>query len=136
VGGRFSAVVCAILAGCVLTGCTHGSGATTQSQLRAAVADLTAIQQDHCAQVETRLNDTMKTKLTAAEMCGGYQDFVAQFGSFVSHGAPTATAAVGDTVIRVSLRMSRRPGEFRITYDSQGKIAGLYFLRSGVPLPL
>ena len=119
-----------------MTGCTNSSDSGTPSELRSAVAALGAIQQGRCAEVETRLDDTMKAKLTAGQMCDGYRGFVAEFGSFVSRGAPTATGGFGETVVRVSLRMSRKQGEFRITYDSQGKIAGLYFLRAGVPLPL
>jgi hypothetical protein len=30
--------------------------------------------------------------------------------------------------------MSREAGEFRLTFEPNGELAGLYFLRTGVPL--
>ncbi|MGW7461096.1 DUF3887 domain-containing protein [Streptomyces sp. NPDC054797] len=60
-----------------------------------------------------------------------YQD---EFGRYRSHGDPQDIAFGEFTVVNVPLRMERGPGEFRVTFHPDGSIAGLLFLKPGVPI--
>ncbi|MCW2561004.1 MAG: hypothetical protein JWP55_4968 [Mycobacterium sp.] len=39
------------------------------------------------------------------------------------------------TVVNVPLQMQNAPGQFRLSVRTDGQIAGLYFLKEGVPVP-
>ncbi|MEU6760098.1 DUF3887 domain-containing protein [Streptomyces sp. NPDC046685] len=60
-----------------------------------------------------------------------YQD---EFGRYRSHGDPQDVPFGEFTVVNVPLRMERGPGEFRVTFHPDGSIAGLLFLKPGVPI--
>ncbi|MEW2140444.1 DUF3887 domain-containing protein [Streptomyces sp. NPDC005409] len=66
-----------------------------------------------------------------AEAWETYQD---EFGRYRSHGDPQDVAFGEFTVVNVPLRMERGPGEFRVTFHPDGSIAGLLFLKPGVPI--
>ncbi|MEU4729062.1 DUF3887 domain-containing protein [Streptomyces sp. NPDC023588] len=66
-----------------------------------------------------------------AEAWETYQD---EFGRYGSHGDPQDVAFGEFTVVNVPLRMERGPGEFRVTFHPDGSIAGLLFLKPGVPI--
>ncbi|MBV9291473.1 MAG: hypothetical protein JO222_03400 [Frankiales bacterium] len=117
----------------LVAGCSSGQSSASRDR-SAALADFAAIRAGHCAEVVTKFDIGMRARLGADAVCHGWQQFVAAFGSYLSHEAPRVTDFRGDTVVRVGLHMAKRPGEFRITFDSTGRIAGLYFLRPGVPL--
>jgi hypothetical protein len=61
-----------------------------------------------------------------------YQD---QFGHYKSHQKPKDVRSGRFTVVSVPLRMAKSAGEFRVSFDRSGAIAGLFFLRPGVPIP-
>jgi GNAT superfamily N-acetyltransferase len=115
----------------VLVGCTGGTSSAITNRTLGYLADVVRGQ---CAPVAAAYDPLMRSKLTAARTCAGWSAYGQVFGSYVSHGQPTATSWGLFTVVRVPLRMSAGPGEFRVTFDPSGQIAGLYFLRPGVPL--
>jgi hypothetical protein len=61
-----------------------------------------------------------------------YQD---EFGHYKSHRKPKDVKSGRFTVVSVPLRMAKSDGEFRVSFDKSGAIAGLFFLRPGVPFP-
>jgi hypothetical protein len=63
---------------------------------------------------------------------GAYQQL---FGGFRSHGTPEVLSRGQLSVVNVPLQMAKGPGQFRLTFDGDGRIAGLFFLRPGVPVP-
>jgi hypothetical protein len=95
------------------------------------LADLVA-GRDHA--VVATFDTQMTAALSAARLAQSLAVYEAHFGGYVGHGTPTVVAAGGETVVRVPLRMRRMPGEFRLTFDSDGRVSGLYLLRVGVPL--
>ena len=95
------------------------------------LADLIA-GRDHA--IVATLDTQMATTLTSARLAKGLASYEAQFGSYLGHGAPTVVAVDGETVVRIPLRMSRLPGEFRLAFGHDGRVSGLYLLRTGVPL--
>jgi hypothetical protein len=125
-----------VAAGFTLAGCSSGGEAHTSrgAASKAALTDLAAIQRGDCASVESRLTPDMHARLSAQAMCSGYRSYLSTFGAFVSHGAPKLTKIGADDVVQLPLHMANRDGEFRVTFDTNGHIAGMYFLRTGVPL--
>jgi hypothetical protein len=84
--------------------------------------------------VVTRFDPRLRATLDAAGLKAAWTKYRNLFGSYVSHGQPRETALGTLTVVRVPLEMKRRPGEFRVTFDAEGRVAGLYFLKTNVPL--
>jgi hypothetical protein len=95
------------------------------------LADLIA-GRDHA--IVATLDAQMAAALTPARLAQALASYEAQFGSYLGHGAPTVVAVDGETVVRIPLRMSRLPGEFRLAFNHDGRVSGLYLLRTGVPL--
>jgi hypothetical protein len=121
-----------LLLAATLSACSsHGH---PPSASKAAINDLEAIQRGDCARVESRLNADMRSRLTAQAMCADYRTYLATFGAFVGHGTPEVINLGANDVVQVPLRLANSNGEFRVTYDADGHISGLYFLRPGVPL--
>lgn len=86
------------------------------------------------AAVVARFDTRMRATLDAARLDAAWAKYRSLFGGYVSHGQPRETAVGTLTVVRVPLEMTRRPGEFRVTFDAGGLVAGLYFLKTNVPL--
>jgi hypothetical protein len=99
-----------------------------------AVTLLNAIVHGRYAAVVATFNPVMRTRLSAAKLAHDWALYQTVFGRYKGHGIPTTTVIGPLTVVQVPLRMASRPGEFRITFQTDGKTAGLYFLRAGVPL--
>jgi hypothetical protein len=117
-----------------LAGCSGASAKPLPNAATAASRDLAAIRQGQCAKVAVNFDATMRAHLTAPQLCSAWAAFVQQFGEFRSAAGATIVALNGMTVVRMPLFMSSRDGEFRETFNSKGKVAGLYFLRPAVPL--
>ncbi|MEU9476573.1 DUF3887 domain-containing protein [Streptomyces sp. NPDC048191] len=64
-----------------------------------------------------------------------WKSYQAQFGRYRSHEKPEDVKSGRFTVVRVPLRMEHSAGEFRVSFDKSGAIAGLFFLKPGVPVP-
>ncbi|AOR34329.1 hypothetical protein BFF78_27695 [Streptomyces fodineus] len=64
-----------------------------------------------------------------------WTNYQAQFGRYQSHQKPKDAKSGKFTVVSVPLRMQHGPGEFRVSFDDKGAVAGLFFLKPGVPVP-
>jgi hypothetical protein len=84
--------------------------------------------------VVARFNPQMRATLSTAGLKAGWAAYQLEFGGYVSHGPPEVVSLGANDVVRIPLRMARRQGEFRVTFEANGEIAGLYFLRTGVPV--
>jgi hypothetical protein len=56
-------------------------------------------------------------------------------GPYQSQGDPQDVTRGKITVVTLPLQMQNAPGQFRLSVRSDGQIAGLYFLKEGVPVP-
>lgn len=84
--------------------------------------------------VVDRFDVRMRASLSAEGLRAAWASYERAFGRYVGHGAPQSSTLPPYTVVQVALTMSGRGGEFRISFAADGRTAGLYFLRSGVPL--
>jgi hypothetical protein len=85
--------------------------------------------------VRAQFNATMLASLSEQQLVVARTSFVATFGSFKSQGKPEVLERGNATVVNVPLTMEKGPAQARISFDADGKIAGLYLLRPGVPVP-
>ncbi|HET9254750.1 MAG TPA: DUF3887 domain-containing protein [Pseudonocardiaceae bacterium] len=100
-----------------------------------AVEELSNIVSGNDAAVIGDLDPDMHQLLSADALAQYWTAFQQKFGTYQSHGQPDVIPRGELTVVNVPLNMARQPGQFRITFHRDGRIAGLYFLRPGVPMP-
>lgn len=85
--------------------------------------------------VSGRFDETLRLTASPELLARSWQDYQEQFGPYLSHGKPQQVASVQGIVVNVPLRMTKQPGEFRVTFNETGHLTGLYFLRTGIPVP-
>jgi hypothetical protein len=79
---------------------------------------------------------TMQQRLSPEALASAWAQYQHQFGAYQSHGDPQDVPRADLTVVNIPLKMATLPGEFRVTFhDNDGTVAGLFFLRTGVPVP-
>jgi hypothetical protein len=93
------------------------------------------IVQEEFTAVTATFDHRMKEALSAQRLCSAWGDYRKEFGAYGSHGDPEQLQRGDLTVVNIALRMEKQPGQFRVTFHPDGTVAGLYFLRSGVPVP-
>lgn len=121
---------------CVLTACTGTSAAVAHSRFDSqATESLTQIEHGNCEATASKFDATMKRALTPSGLCAGFLTYTQQFGALSGTGAAYSTKRGQLTVVRVPLTLIHSEGEFRISYHPDGTIAGVYFLKPGIPLP-
>jgi Protein of unknown function (DUF3887) len=76
----------------------------------------------------------MQQRLSAEQVAASWAAYQKQFGNYQSHGDPADVPRGALTVVDVPLTMERLPGLFRVTFDPDGHIAGLFLLKSGTPI--
>lgn len=113
---------------------TSGKGAPDpfDGQAIQVVADLAA---GDFADVAAQFDPVVSAQLSAAGLAGAWSDYQALLGAFQSAGQPTSVMLQGLTVEQVPVQLAQGPGEVRIAFHPDGTIAGIFFLRPGVPLP-
>lgn len=102
---------------------------------RLALDTLDEVLRDDFAAVSARFDEALRSQASPEFLAKSWKDYQEAFGAYQSHGNPEQVPFSEGTVVRVPLRMAERPGEFRVTFDGDGQITGLYFLRAGVPVP-
>jgi hypothetical protein len=86
-------------------------------------------------EVTSGFDDTMQQRLSADQVAASWAAYQKRFGNYQSHGDPADVPRGALTVVDVPLTMERSPGLFRVTFDPDGHIAGLFLLQSGTPVP-
>lgn len=100
-----------------------------------ATTELRQIQHGDCGPTAAAFDPLVRSHLDATQLCASFVDYTDQFGRIVSTTPAHATMRGRLTVIQIALRLERARGEYRVTFHPDGTIAGIYFLRAGVPLP-
>ncbi len=106
---------------------------TTPDQLALSILD-DIVRGDDTA-VTAGFDKTMQSALPADALGQAWTTYQQTLGPYQSHGAPQDVQRGELTVINVPLQMEHEPGQFRLTVHPDGTIAGLYFLKQGVPVP-
>ncbi|OHT67532.1 hypothetical protein BKG66_22965 [Mycobacteroides chelonae] len=100
-----------------------------------ALATLDQIVQGNNAAATAHFDPTMADMLSAPALGQSWITYQELLGTYQSHGEPEDIRRGELTVVNVPLQMERAPGQFRLTVHPDGTIAGLYFLKEGVPVP-
>ena len=87
------------------------------------------------AAVTARFDPELQKRLSPKALQQVWDGYQRTFGAYQSHGGPEDTLRGDLTVVNVPLQMDRMPGQFRVKIHPDGTIAGVYFLREGVPVP-
>jgi Protein of unknown function (DUF3887) len=138
-----------------LTACDSGSrggntaaSTTTSSVARPASASPTPNQDDKLAlqmldaivrgdfaTATAQFDSLMREKLTAEQLRSDWGTYQEALGNYQSHGDPQDVLRGDLTVVNIPLQMAREPGQFRVTFHKDATVAGLFFLKTGVPVP-
>lgn len=84
------------------------------------------------AKIRGDFDPNMMAKLSEGELKSGWARIAGQFGAFASQDTPVVVPSGGVQVVNVAVMMQKGPAQVRVSYDKDGKIAGLYLLRPGV----
>lgn len=102
---------------------------------RLAIATLDEVTRGDFTAVSARFDEALRGQATPEFLAKSWNDYQKAFGRFESHGDPKQVASGNGNVVDVPLHMAKRPGTFRVTFNTDGQIVGLFFLRTGVPVP-
>jgi len=131
-----AAVAAAFLA---LTACGSNSHTATPARGQydpVALQMLDAIAHKDWGTVTAHFDSRMLKKVSPDKLAAGWDQYQQLFGAYQSHGDPKDVPVREVTVVNVPLQMQHHPGQLRVTFrDKDGKVAGLVFLKTGVPVP-
>ncbi|MEU7067006.1 DUF3887 domain-containing protein [Streptomyces sp. NPDC046161] len=102
---------------------------------RLALDTLDEVTRGDFTAVSARFDEALRGQATPEFLAKSWNDYQKAFGRFESHGDPKQVASGNGNVVDVPLHMAKRPGDFRVTFNTEGQIVGLFFLRTGVPVP-
>jgi hypothetical protein len=111
------------------------TSAAPENHDKHALRMLNQIIQGEFSAVRTDFDDVMRQKLSVDKLSSGWDAYQQSLGTYQSHGDPEDVQRGDFTVVNVPLQMSQSAGQFRVTFHSDGTVAGLYFLRPGIPVP-
>ena len=125
-----------VLAAAVLawSACSRSDSSSTRFTA-AASESVNDVELGNFTAVRARFDPTMLVSLSEDQLKTAWQQYLAMFGSFRSQGKPETLKRGSLTVVNVPLVMSKMEGQARVTFDADGKVGGLFFLRTGVPVP-
>lgn len=96
---------------------------------RAAVDVAEALLSGTYDAVTSHFNAEMAEKVSAQELADVTESALDEFGALVDVGDPGSVVHHGALVFMVPVSFSEAFAHVRVTYDGEGKIAGLYLLR-------
>ncbi|HVE75473.1 MAG TPA: DUF3887 domain-containing protein [Actinomycetota bacterium] len=83
--------------------------------------------------VSKDFDDTMLAGLSEAKMSEALGQITQQMGTFVSSGEPSSRSDPGYLVVDIPAEFERGALKFRVSFDNEGKVAGLFFLNPAAP---
>ncbi len=101
---------------------------------RSALDTLAEVVRGDFDAVSARFDTALRQQASPEVLRKAWEAYQAGFGRYLSHGEPRQAVTAAGTVVSVPLRMAKQPGEFRVTFDADGRLIGLWFLRPGVPV--
>ena len=128
-----AAAIAALGIGVALGAAPAATAADAPDQV--AMTTIDDIAAGNYAAVTARFDPELQKRLSPKALQQVWDGYQRTFGAYQSHGGPEDTLRGDLTVVNVPLQMDRMPGQFRVKIHPDGTIAGLYFLREGVPVP-
>lgn len=127
-------VLLATSAGCesTATPTSPDTGAGLVDRAKEVVRDIFAGEYEA---VRADFDETMLAEVSEDRIAQARANLEGELGTFESLGEPAVLERGELTVFNIPLLMSEGEGEARITYWDDGRIAGLYLLPRGVPVP-
>jgi hypothetical protein len=129
---RTRSVAVVLLLASLAVACTGGGSPSVESRAKEVVREIFSGQ---FAKVRADFDATMTARLSQQRLAKARTQFEGLFGTFASMGNPEIVKRGDLTVVNIPLHMAKGDGQARVTYDPQERIAGLFLLRSGVPVP-
>jgi len=120
-------------AGVALGAAPAASAADSPDQV--AMTTIDDIAAGNYAAVTARFDPELQKRLPPKSLQQVWDGYQRTFGAYQSHGDPEDNPRGDLIVVNVPLQMDRMPGQFRVKIHPDGTIAGVYFLREGVPVP-
>ncbi|WP_327256694.1 DUF3887 domain-containing protein [Streptomyces sp. NBC_01244] len=102
---------------------------------RLALDALDEVVRGDFAAVSARFDETLRHQASPEALAQSWKDYQEQYGPYRSHGDPRQVTSVHGSVVNVPLHMENGTGEFRVTVNEGGRLIGLFFLRTGIPVP-
>jgi hypothetical protein len=87
------------------------------------------------AEVRNEFDDTMDVALNEQQLRTLWDNFTKAKGEFRSQGAPQVVNRGRITIVSIPVEMTKQKGQVRVSLNSDGKIAGLFFLHENAPAP-
>ena len=128
-----AAAIAALGIGVALGAAPAATAADAPDQV--AMTTIDDIAAGNYAAVTARFDPELQKRLSPNALQQVWDGYQRTFGAYQSHGGPEDTLRGDLTVVNVPLQMDRMPGQFRVKIHPDGTIAGVYFLREGVPVP-
>jgi hypothetical protein len=100
---------------------------------RNALKVLTALTEANWHKVTQSFNDTMAQGLPDTMLADNWASLIAQFGHYESTQTPTVEHHGLHTVVDVPVAFEAGDIVMRVSYEPDGRIAGLYFLNADQP---
>ncbi len=83
--------------------------------------------------VRKDFDDTMLAGLSEAKMSEALGQITQQMGTFVSSGEPSSRSDPGYVLVDIPVAFERGALKFRVSFNHEGKVAGLFFLNQAAP---
>lgn len=128
-----AAAIAALGIGVALGAAPAATAADAPDQV--AMTTIDDIAAGNYAAVTARFDPELQKRLSPKALQQVWDGYQRTFGAYQSQGGPEDTLRGDLTVVNVPLQMDRMPGQFRVKIHPDGTIAGVYFLREGVPVP-
>lgn len=117
-------------------GAPSSANAAPDQNNRVALEIFDAIVRGDNSAATAHFDSQMQEKLSPQALGSAWKDYQQLLGAYQSHGDPEQVPRGDLTVVNVPLQMQQEPGQFRVTFhNNDGTVAGLFFLKAGVPVP-
>jgi Protein of unknown function (DUF3887) len=132
----FLTLISVLLGACPEESGTSRNPATpSQLELRAVEKVQQLVDHDFAA-IRADFDETMLEQLSEEELRQALADVEAKWGELEGReGDPEVVQTDGLTVVNVPVRFEERSAQVRVAFRQNGKIAGFFILKPGVPVP-
>jgi serine/threonine protein kinase len=111
------------------------ASSTNDRDNQLALQMLDDIVRGNYASAAASFDNQLRQKISTQSLADGWRSYQQALGGYQSHGDLLQVPYGGFTIVNVPLQLQQQPGQFRVTFNDDGTVAGLLFLKAGVPVP-